>query len=211
MKWVIKMNNKNTFGERFSTTIVATIFILFLVIGLLFSTIFFLPLLLGLNNYTPPPDTSVGELNSRIYKPASEVISPNKKLPTLSDIGIEMQDYAHMSTSINDNPFIYHSTLVLSTTDSVTEPTKLSTIVYEIFKSPVELILDHKEKALKKYYDNDFIDAELDYGAKSAYWLGDSLILRYENQLLIIYSETSRDIIDNSSFANAMRDKLSPS
>ena len=206
MKLVIKMDKKTTSRERFSTAVIAIIFILFLIIGLFFTTLFFLPLLLSLNNYTPPPDTSVGELNGRIYKPTSEVISPNKKLPTLNDIGIEMQDYAHMSTSVDDTPFVYHSTLVLSTTDSVTNPTKLTTVVYEIFKSPAEPILDFKEKALNKY-----ISTELDYGSKSAYWLEDNLILRYEGQLLIIYGEPSRGIIDTSSFANAMRNKLSPS
>lgn len=200
------MRNKNNFINRLGNAAVTVTFVTILLGASVFCASLFITVFLGLS-YSNPSDHSVGKLNNRIYYPTSEVVAPNKTLPTLSDIGVEMQEYAHMSASSNSYPFMTHSKLVLSTTDSVTEPTNLSTVVYETFKSSVEPILDYKEKSLRKKYDNNFVDAELDYGSKSAYWLGDRLVLRYDGRLLVIDSEPSRSLIDTELFANAMRNK----
>ena len=122
----------------------------------------------------------------------------------LEDLGAEVMPYRYTNTSTMVMPNYSESEYVDSMVDDIENTTKILTIEYEIRVADAKE-LDSREKTLQKRSDEEPIVTKLDYGAESSYWLGDNLLLRYDDCLVYFKDSSSRDMLDSETAAEFFR------
>lgn len=79
---------------------------------------------------------------------------------------------------------------------------------YEVWLNRHASALEKKEKALQKQYNSEYIEAIQEYGADKAYWIGDNLVLRYDNCVILFKEDTTRSVLDSEACAAFFRKYL---
>ncbi|MBQ5683057.1 MAG: hypothetical protein IIV26_05995 [Peptococcaceae bacterium] len=52
------------------------------------------------------------------------------------------------------------------------------------------------------------METVLDYGANASYWLGDNLLLRYDDCIVYFKNSSSRGLLDNKTAAEFFREEF---
>lgn len=168
-------------------------------IGLIFLCCYVLLFSSFLEEANPAPNA-----NGRYYKPFDEV---SVQLPiTLENIGVGALPYRYASCMTGHDLMSDRGVYVDSMVDRLGTPKQVWTLSYEIWRIPVKGLLDRKETQLQKRYGEKTAETDYDYGALHAYWIGEQLLLRYEDVIVFFHAETTREAIDNNSCADFMRD-----
>ena len=55
--------------------------------------------------------------------------------------------------------------------------------------------------------DGEIGPADYDYGADKAYWIGDNLVLRYTDELILFDASSTKDLLDSEICAAFLREK----
>lgn len=156
-------------------------------------------------DYFDEPRANIGNYH---YE-STEEYTPHGLPINLTDFEVEVMDYYYRKASGMQYPFLNHYTYVDSLADSVENPTQVITLSYEIWDSSIAFLLDRKEKSLQRKYGGEIADTELDYGAQKAYWIGNSLLLRYDGKLICFYGETPVNVLKSENCAAYMRQHFS--
>ncbi len=61
---------------------------------------------------------------------------------------------------------------------------------------------------MQKQYNSEYIEAIQEYGADKAYWIGDNLVLRYDNCVILFKEDTTRSVLDSEACAAFFRKYL---
>ena len=121
------------------------------------------------------------------------------------DIDVEVMQYGKIYAAESGSPIINHATRVYTTVDISENPTTKVSLDYEAWNSSLDILLKWKESAIKKQLEEKPVTVAFDYGAESAYWLGDVLILRYNEYLFCFNENTSRELLDSEKCASFMK------
>lgn len=168
-------------------------------IGVIFLCCYVLLFSSLLEEVNPAPNA-----DGKYYKLADEV---NVQLPiTLENVGVSAFSYRHASCITGHNLMSDQGVYMDSMVDQLGTPEQIWTVSYEIWRIPVQWLLDRKETQLQKRYGEKTAEADLDYGALHAYWIGERLLLRYEDVIVFFHAETTREAIDSSACADFMRE-----
>lgn len=122
----------------------------------------------------------------------------------LEDLGTAAMPYRYTNTSTMVMPNYSESEYVDSMVDDIENTTKILTIEYEIRVADTKE-LDNREKTIQKRSDAKPVATTLDYGANASYWLGDNLLLRYDDCLVYFKDSSSRGLLDNETAAEFFR------
>lgn len=128
----------------------------------------------------------------------------------LADLGVKQLAYQHTTLGYGGDFSYYTDERVLSTIDDLKAPTEVYTLHYDVWRGRrSQKALDKKEARLKKEYGGEAVAAELDYGAAEAFWLGDTLFLRYEEGYLFqFYGDSTRELLESQACADFMRTQM---
>ena len=171
------------------------------VIGILFLCCYGLVFSSFLEEASPEPN-----VDGKYYRPSGEVYA---QFPiTLEDVGLETLPYRYTSSFRGDNLISDRGTYVDSMVEQLEQPEQVWTLSYEIWRNPVKGMLDRKEAQLQKRYGEQLAEAQYDYGAEQAYWIGEQLLLRYEDVIVLFNAETTRELVDSSVCADFMRESF---
>ena len=188
------------------------IFIIFGIVALMsFMLMFFT---LGIENEAKQsivvPEDSSNELiyNGRYYyMPEEDMTSP--LYVDFSDLGVETLKFAHYNSEIEKEFGIKCSEEYLSMIDNIESPTSEYTLHYDVWYSKYKFFVDNKEKAILESYEGDIIPSEMDYGGKNSYWLGEQLVIRYDDKnLFVFHSDTTPNLLDTEICADFIRTEM---
>lgn len=130
------------------------------------------------------------------YYAPSDQISVEALPITLEDLGVATLPYRYESAIIQDNITVDRGTYIDSQADQIEAPTQVVTLSYDVWMSTQVKALNKKEKQLQKKYGKP-MTAHYDYGANSAYWMEDCLLLRFDNCIILFYEESSKELLNN--------------
>lgn len=125
----------------------------------------------------------------------------------LEDLGVEPMPYRYTNTSTMVMPNYTESEYVDSMVDDIDNTTKIVTIDYEIRVADTKE-LDSREKTLQKRYDGKPEATALDYGAEDSYWLGNALLLRFDNCIVYFNDSSSRKLLEKETAAEFFREEF---
>lgn len=141
------------------------------------------------------------------YMPEEDMTTP--LYVDFSDLGIETLKFVHYNSEIEKEFGIKCSEEYLSMIDNIEKPTTEYTLHYDVWYSKYKFFVDKKEKSILESYDGDIVTPELDYGGQSVYWLGEQLIIRYDDKnLLIFHSDTTPNLLETEKCADFMSTEM---
>lgn len=154
------------------------------------------------NDETMNPSANIGEWH---YEQKDYI--PDDQLPiVLEDLGVETQPYRYNRIIINHNMRSTQGEYIDSLADSVENPQQINTLHYEVWQSDDAKELDKRVKQLQKRYSTDTdAAASYDYGAEAT-WLGDNLMLRYEDCVLLFHDDSTKELLDSAGSAEFFRE-----
>lgn len=150
------------------------------------------------------PSANIGDW----YYAPQENVSTEAQPFDLEDLGVEIMPYRYQSAIISDGLFTDHGIYIDSLANDIEHPEKILTVEYEVWLNRHASALEKKEKALQKQYNSECIEAIQDYGADKAYWIGDNLVLRYDNCVILFKEDTTRSVLDSEACAAFFREKF---
>lgn len=127
-----------------------------------------------------------------------------------SDLGVETLKFGH-SNSENEKEFgLTCSKEYLSMIDDIENPTLEYTLRYDVWGSKYKFLLDRKEKSILESYEGEIVTPELDYGGQSAYWIGEQLVIRFDDKnLFVLHCDASTSgLFETETCAEFMRTEL---
>ncbi len=142
----------------------------------------------------------------REFHPYDDTLWDTGEYVNLANLQIEPLTYTCETKTGYDEPAQEY---YLSTIDNIKAPTEEYTLSYHVYTNVDISSVDEAEQELLDDFDGTPVAAQLNYGADTAYWLDDELLLRYDEQhLLYFYDDTTRALIDNEETAAFIRDRM---
>ena len=185
------------------TEIVFSVFMTYIICSGLFMLVtYFAALNQVLADEELNPSPNVG---NRIYVETEETYADYPVM--LEDLGAEVQPYRYTNWSATSMPTYTNDKFIDSMVDDIENPTKILTLEYEVW-SASDNKLDSREKTLKKRSDDEPVETTLDYGANASYWLGDNLLLRYDNCIVYFKDSSSRGLLDSETAAEFFQNEF---
>lgn len=174
---------------------------------LIFGAIFAMGTYFGLMNHilTDEESNPSPNVGMRYYDVTEEDTTDYPVM--LEDLGVEPMEYRYTITSTMVMPNYKESEYVDSMVDDVENTTKLVTIDYEIRVAGAKE-LDSREKTLQKRYNGEPKATALDYGAEASYWLGDNLLLRFDDCIVYFRDSSSRRVLESETAAEFFREEF---
>ena len=190
------MKNPKKIGDYvFSTTFL----VIFLFLSLILSS-----MIVGLFIFIDHADAPEPNVGNHYFKATETSYSLNALPIQVVDLGIDVLDYYYTHWNTVVYPFHSHSHCTESFVDSLEEPTESLILKYEIWESAVPMFLNRAEKHLQKTYGERAEETTLNYGAEKSYWLGDVLVLRYEDKVICFADTSPIDLLLNEKCAAFM-------
>ncbi len=128
----------------------------------------------------------------------------------LEDLGADVLAYRYVKSRGFIGPITTSSNIVDSTIDNVESPEKEFTLKYTVWRQnsiKIPFLLSLKEKTLQISRGGNLSQAQYDYGANQAYWIGDCLLLRYADTVIFFDESSTKDLLDSPACAAFMREK----
>ena len=192
------------------------IIILFIIFGIFaLMSIMLLFFTLGIANEAKQSMPVIEEIreefvyNERSYYLLSETERAMSPYIDFSDLDIETLKFSHYDNEIEKEVGIKCWKEYNSMIDNIENPTVEYTIHYDLWYSKYKFFVDRKEKAILESYDGDIVATELDYGRQNAYWLGEQLVIRFNDKnLLIFHSDTTEKLLKSKACADFIRTEM---
>ena len=126
----------------------------------------------------------------------------------LEILGVEQMEYCYTKCTVFDMPFVDHSRYIESFANNTEATQHVVTLQCQVWESPITFLLSWKEYLLRRACGTR-ADAVYDYGAKEMYWLGNHLLLRYDDAVVLFYigdSPAEKALLDNERAALLLRE-----
>ena len=174
---------------------------------LVFGALFTLGTYFGLVNHILTdekfnPSPNVG---NRIYAETEETYADYPVM--LEDLGAEVMPYRYTSCIGSVMPTYTKDNYIDSMVDDIEKPTRIMTLEYEVWFAS-EKKQDSREKILQKQSSVKPETPRLNYGAENAYWVGDNLLLRYDNCIVYFKDSSSRGLLDSETAAEFFQNEF---
>ncbi len=177
-------------------------FIILLCIGAFLLITFTIAFFGAMNEAGKPEYQSPESLPASYFEFQPEDYS-SKEWLDFQDLNEGIYQYGTISVAEGGFPGMNHATVLFRTADNLENPTMEKILDYAGWTSDMALLLDLKEKSLKKKVEP--VALEADYGAQRAYRLGDTLVIRYPNRLFRFHENTTRELVESEACAAFMK------
>lgn len=129
----------------------------------------------------------------------------------LEDLGVEALEYRYVKGGGFVGPITISSNCIDSMVDNVEAPEKEFTLNYTVWRQEtikLPVLLSLTEKTLQVSRDGEISQVNYDYGADKAYWIGDYLLLRYADTLILSDASSTKELLDSETCAAFFREKF---
>lgn len=196
-------------GEQASTIAISATFLTILVVGLvtiLLGTVLWFSMFANSS-----PEQAESKTAQYPYHQVLEGEQPGGLPVMLEDLGVEALEYRYVKGGGFVGPITTSSNCIDSMVDNVEAPEKEFTLNYTVWRQEtikLPFLLSLTEKTLQISRDGEISQANYDYGADKAYWIGDHLLLRYADKLILFDASSTKELLDSEACAAFFREKF---